>query len=103
MGFSEETAERYREWIINDTHEGANGAICWNTNDSPVPMDCWEKAGITPPPTQAKAIEIDVAEFLTEYRRNQKPATDEERFEMRAAFGAGATVVDAFSGRVTKL
>ena len=38
------------------------------------------------------------AEFLEEYRRNRKPHSAEEIAEMRAAFGAGTTVVDIITG-----
>jgi len=50
-----------------------------------------------------KARKVDNDRFFAEYRRNQGPPSDEEIFEMRAAFGPGATVVDVISGRTIKL
>ena len=41
--------------------------------------------------------------FFREYRRNARPATEEELMEMRAAFGAGQTVVDVITGQTYHL
>jgi hypothetical protein len=49
------------------------------------------------------AREADDDKFFAEYRKNQRPLSGEELFEMRAAFGPGETVVDVISGRKTKL
>ncbi len=43
------------------------------------------------------------AEFLEEYRRNQKPHSAEEIAEMRSAFGAGTKVVDIITGETITL
>jgi hypothetical protein len=43
----------------------------------------------------------DITEWLKEYAA--RPQTEEELFEMRAAFGEGETVVNIFTGRVTVL
>lgn len=44
--------------------------------------------------------EREIMAFLDEYRRNQPPQpSEEELFEMRAAFGTGTTVVNVFTGR----
>lgn len=40
--------------------------------------------------------------FLQEYRANQGEPSQEERYEMRAAFGEGVEVIDVFSGRRTR-
>ena len=37
--------------------------------------------------------------FLEEYRKNYEGPTEEERAEMRAAFGEGETVVDIITGQ----
>ena len=44
--------------------------------------------------------EAQTAEFLASYRHE---VTEEERTEMRAAFGTGATVVDIISGKRIRL
>lgn len=51
----------------------------------------------------AKAREQEVSESLAEYRKNARPATTEERMEMRAAFGKGTTVVNILTGEKTEL
>ena len=45
-----------------------------------------------------KAREEEVTKILEEYRRNARPATEEELDEMRAAFGTGKTVVNILTG-----
>lgn len=50
-----------------------------------------------------RAREQEVAESLVEYRKNARPATEEERMEMRAAFGEGTTVVNVLTGEETEL
>jgi len=40
---------------------------------------------------------------VDEYKRNQRPPSAEEMFEMRAAFGEGVTVVNIITGRKTQL
>lgn len=44
------------------------------------------------------AREVEVAEEIREYKANRRPPSDEELFEMRAAYGSGATVVDVLTG-----
>ncbi len=52
--------------------------------------------------TQA-ARDAEVKASIEEYRRNYKEPDAEELAEMRAAFGAGATVVDVLTGEKIKL
>ena len=44
------------------------------------------------------AREDEVSRSLAEYRRNARPASEEEPHEMRAAFGEGQTVVNILTG-----
>lgn len=44
------------------------------------------------------ARDKEVSESLAEYRKNARPATEEERMEMQAAFGKGTTVVNVLTG-----
>ena len=46
-----------------------------------------------------KAREEETAKALEEYRKNARPATEEELGEMRAAFGKGKTVVNIITGQ----
>ena len=50
-----------------------------------------------------KAREEEVAKTLEEYRRNARPATEEELDEMRAAYGRGRTVVNIITGQRYRL
>lgn len=50
-----------------------------------------------------RAREQEVAESLAEYRKNARPVTEEERMEMRAAFGEGTTVVNVLTGEETEI
>ena len=48
------------------------------------------------------ARDEEVTRSLAEYRRNAKPANEEELSEMRAAFGEGQTIVNILTGeRIT--
>ena len=49
------------------------------------------------------ARDKEVSESLAEYRKNARPATEEERMEMQAAFGKGTTVVNVLTGEETDL
>lgn len=49
------------------------------------------------------AREREVEESLAEYRKNTRPATEEERREMQAAFGKGTTVVNVLTGEKIEL
>jgi len=46
----------------------------------------------------AEARDEEVDRELSELRRNSRPATEEEKNEMRAAFGEGQTVVNILTG-----
>ena len=48
----------------------------------------------------ARAAEVEAD--IEEYRRTHRPPSAEELAEMRAAFGAGAVVVDALTGKKIK-
>ena len=50
-----------------------------------------------------KARYEEVQKFLEEYRANPPQPTEEEIYEMRAAFGEGAEVVNIITGQKTKL
>ncbi|MCH3997916.1 MAG: hypothetical protein LKF15_10565 [Lachnospiraceae bacterium] len=45
------------------------------------------------------AREAETAAFLEEYRKNYQGPTEEEKIEMRAAFGEGETVFDIITGK----
>lgn len=73
----------------------------WCSNNSYLMLDTCAKFGVPcDPVAQEAARSAQVDKFLESYRKNQ-PATPspEEEFEMRAAFGPGAEVVDVITGR----
>ena len=64
--------------------------------------DLLEQLGIATDKVNAEATraarETENAAFLAEYRARRNAPSAEELAEMRATFGAGATVVDALTG-----
>ena len=82
---------------------GADGVCRWKSNNHILPADCREKLAYTPyrdlfdEQACKEADEAETAEAIAAYRRNHR-TTEEERMEMQAAFGKGATVVDIFTG-----
>ena len=83
-----------------------NGVVRWDTNEA-VPFDdmlaLFENAGLIDRATRDRsnaARQADNAKFVAEYRKRPRRALSAEaRYEMRAAFGPGETVVDVISGR----
>ena len=51
----------------------------------------------------ATARDLEVEKELIEYRNNKRPYSAEDMAEMRAAFGAGETVVDVVTGKKIRL
>lgn len=86
-----------------DAHiDGA--VIRWNSNNRVPPRDIIAgmlEAGLI---TQLQATvsntrrDLDTAQFLSDYRRNYKGPSNEERFEARAAHGPGVTLVNVITG-----
>lgn len=87
------------------THKGPNGELRWNSNGAVVPPHVFEEKGVKPPAGQVEAHNADVARALRNYRLRaaNRELTPEERFEMRAAFGEGETVVDIITGQKFKV
>lgn len=82
-----------------------DGVVRWNSNDHVPPADClivFEMAGCEFDPKKSEAVRKaetrDAINRYRESRRNYVPDA-EERFEMRAAFGPGETVVDVITGQ----
>jgi hypothetical protein len=86
-----------------------NGVGMWNRSGNHLPIDVAEFAKYLCLPIDLnkhqKAYDEATSKFFAEYRKaqaNHKP-TAEELYEMRAAFGAGTTVVNVITGREIKL
>ena len=85
-----------------------DGAAKWTSSGNYLPADVVEKltfAGADFFSAEATAAkrEAQTAAFLDSYRRNYKGPSEEEKAEMRAAFGEGATVVNVVTGKKTRL
>ena len=85
-----------------------DGAAKWISSGNYLPADVVEKltfAGADFFSAEATAAkrETQTAAFLDSYRRNYKGPSEEEKAEMRAAFGEGATVVNVVTGKKTRL
>ena len=83
------------------------GVVRWKSNRAVPPADILAQwAGLKLPFDLARsteAQELDTAAFVKEYRkRAPRRASAEERYEMRAAFGRGAKVVNVITGRMTR-
>ena len=88
---------------------GADGVVRWTSNNRVMPRDCREILSHTvyrdlySEEASRAAEEAETATFLESYRKNCKGPGEEEKAEMRAAFGAGTTVVDIITGERIRL
>lgn len=104
-------AEKEVERAVREADELAivdsNGAIKWKSNGSYLMDDFCEMleyAGYQfSRKATAKARNIQVKKCLREYEMNYTGPNAEELAEMRAAFGAGETIVDVITGDVITL
>jgi len=92
------TPEEFLEELKTDATL-RDGVYYWKSNDRTVPPSCWTVRGLVPPKEQEKARDEETAKFLAKLRANPQPVTDEEAFEMRAAFGPGVEVVNILTGK----
>ena len=105
---AEEEIRKMQERADNDEiRTNIGGGAFWNSNGHYLPADCAEILSHTDFPFSleetARAREAQTAAFLENYRRNYKGPSEEEKAEMRAAFGTGATVVNVITGERTRL
>lgn len=88
-------------------HFGKHGELRWNSNDSCPMKDMLDEmlqAGLISEQTANITLECrakDTEEFIRAYAAEMaaQEASTEEEYEMRAAFGAGATVVNVLTGK----
>ena len=109
---AEKEIRKMEERSINgEIHFGADGVVRWNSNGRVMPKDCREILSHTAyrslydEEASAAAEDEETTAFFQSYResrRNHKVSA-EERAEMMAAFGKGATVVDVITGQVVRL
>jgi hypothetical protein len=101
--FHQDRVARLRNSLQNETHVGAAGELIWNSNNAPVPMDCFRDAFATAPAAQEAAVSANLRAFVAEYRKNDRPMSQEQMCEARAAHGAGTVLVNIITGRRTQL
>ena len=105
---AEEEIRKMQERADNDEiRTNIGGGAFWNSNGNYLPADCAEILSHTDFPFSleetTRAREAQTAAFLESYRKNYKGPSEEEKAEMRAAFGAGTTVVNVITGKRTRL
>ena len=88
---------------------GADGVVRWTSNNRVIPKDCREILSHTAyrdlfsEEASRAAEDAETAAFLESYRKNYTGPSEEEKAEMRAAFGTGSTVVDIITGERIRL
>ncbi len=92
---------------IKDAYQDDEGVWRWKSSNN-VPFEDMLEAWGLDDDTMQKCIaarEKDNAEFAAEYRKRMENyvPSDEEMFEMRAAFGEGAKVVNVITGKEIQL
>ncbi len=104
--YREEEATKLREHIEADAKVDDTGLLRWSMGNA-VPAGTWEDAyGEPMPAALLKRYEENTAESIAKYIKSQRPPremTDEERSEMRAAFGPGTEVVNVLTGRKVRV
>ena len=85
------------------------GIVKWKSNNRVPPdgiLDIWKELNLPFDfDKSVKTSEAQSRKILREYRESMKNhvPSGEELFEMRAAFGTGVTVVNAITGKKTRL
>lgn len=97
----------YRDDLATKAIIDSEGVYRWKVNNNVPPAEVLEKAGVPEDMRKRCAVvrDRDNAKFFAEYRKARegyKPSS-EELYEMVAAFGPGATVVDVITGKRTRL
>lgn len=88
---------------------GADGVVRWTSNNRVMPKDCREILSHTvyrdlySEEASRAAEEAETAAFLEDYRKSYTGPGEEEKAEMRVAFGTGSTVVDIITGERIRL
>lgn len=86
-----------------------DGIVRWISNNKVPPselLEFWKHLGKDFDYLKSmETSENETLEFIREYVKQKKDeaVTDEERFELEAAFGKGTTVIDVFTGKETYL
>lgn len=104
-GYELERIEQLRREMQDPTQAyEIDGILHWVSNDAIIPPFVYEDGKIDCPAIQRAAYDKDLAISLDRYckaRQGRVPSA-EEQFEMRAAFGPDAEVVNIITGQVWK-
>ena len=105
---AEQEIAKMQERADNDEiRTNTEGGAFWNKSGNYLPADRAEVLSYTDFPfsleATAKARETQTAMQLEAYRKSYKGPNEEEKVEMRAAFGIGSTVVDIITGERIRL
>jgi len=90
--------------VYQDAYSDDGKVWHWLSNNAVCPLDACEKYGIPcDKESQKVALSAYYDEIVSRLREqaNAEPS-DEERYEMRAAFGPGVEVVNILTGRRTR-
>ncbi len=104
-------AEKELEKVRNDLEAGLvtidDKGVARNCIGRVVMSDMLEKIALVTDNVDVEATatarDLEVEKELMEYRNNKLPYSAEDVAEMRAAFGAGETVVDVVTGKKIRL
>ena len=104
--FLAERARDLRSKLQSDTFVTDDGAVHWNSNPQAViAPSLFREAYAEVPEGQQAAYERYLDAAVSDYVRHRQEHgySDEERYEMRAAFGPNETVVDVLTGERIEL
>lgn len=102
-------AKEYVDFMfrIKDAYQDIDGIYRWKSNNHIPFNDMLETWGLSKDEIQKheEARNKDTDSFLSEYRKQMKNhvPSNEEMYEMRAAFGEGTTIVNVITGKKIKL
>lgn len=102
--WEKQNIERCRERMTDETY-WKDGALHWSSNDSPVPPHVFRENFVTMPENQKPVYDAHTNKVLEGYRtfREEHGYSEEEKAEMRAAFGPNANVVNVITGQRIEL
>lgn len=95
-----------RERLQENAYVDDDGVLRWKSKDNPVPVSVLERdLFLEVSDVQKRADDEDLERTLAEYREAEanREYTDEDLFEMRAAFGEGTSVVNVITGERIQL
>lgn len=104
---AESEAQKAVASASKDAVKDSDGALKWRSNGRYLMNDMVEMLehkgfDFSAEATNKKREDQDRA-FIDEYQSRPHEISDEELFEMRAAFGPGETIVDVFTGKKIQL